>query len=85
MARPTRLDIEGGWYHAVNREAGYFGRNYSDKTLREPGELAGPMRYPAVTMAVRRLAKRLETDARLTGKLKHLRAMLLVKRRDPID
>ena len=28
----------------------YFGRNYSDKTLRELGELAGGMQYPAVTL-----------------------------------
>jgi hypothetical protein len=57
----------------------YLGRNYSDKTLRELGELAGGMQYPAATMAVRRFAKRLESDAALAKKVKRLRAMLLVK------
>jgi hypothetical protein len=37
------------------------------------------MQYPAVTMAVRRFAKRLKTDATLARKIKRLRAMLLVK------
>jgi putative transposase len=57
----------------------YFGRNYSDKTLRELGQLAGGMNYPAVTMAVRRFAKRLETDAALATKVSRLSRMLLVK------
>jgi hypothetical protein len=56
----------------------YLGRNYSDKTLRELGELAGGMQYPAVTMAVRRFTKRMETDATLARKVKRLQAMLLV-------
>ena len=57
----------------------YFGRNYSDKTLRELGELVGGMQYPAVTMAVRRFAQRLETDPVMARKIKRLRAMLYVK------
>ncbi|HXM04359.1 MAG TPA: transposase [Chthoniobacterales bacterium] len=56
----------------------YFGRNYSDKTLRELGQLAGGMNYPAVTMAVRRFSKRLETDEDLAKKVKRLSRMLLV-------
>jgi hypothetical protein len=39
----------------------YLGSNYSDKTLRELGELAGGMQYPAVTLAVRRFTERQET------------------------
>lgn len=57
----------------------YFGRNYSDKTLRELGQLAGGMQYPAVTMAVRRFSKRLETDKALAKKVGRLSRMLLVK------
>jgi putative transposase len=57
----------------------YFGRNYSDKTLRELGQLAGGMQYPAVTMAVRRFSKRLETDEALAKKVRRLTGMLLVK------
>jgi hypothetical protein len=37
------------------------------------------MQYPAVTMPVRRFAKRLETDPTLAKKMKQLRATLLVK------
>lgn len=57
----------------------YLGRNYSDKTLRALGEQAGGMQYPAVTMAIRRFTKRLETDVSLARKITRLRAMLLVK------
>jgi hypothetical protein len=57
----------------------YLQHNYSDKSLRELGELAGGMQYPAVAMAVRRFAKRLETDAALAKKIKRLREVLLIK------
>jgi putative transposase len=57
----------------------YLGRNYSDRTLRELGELAGGMQYPAVTMAVRRFAKRLETDRALARQIKRAQRLLLVK------
>lgn len=57
----------------------YFGRNYSDNTLRELGQLAGGMNYPAVTMAVRRFSERLETDAALAKKVSRLSRMLSVK------
>jgi hypothetical protein len=36
------------------------------------------MQYPAVTMAIRRLAKRLETDKPLAIKVKRVEKMLLV-------
>ena len=57
----------------------YFGRNYSDRTLRELGQLAGGMQYPAATMAIRRFARRLEGDKSLTKKVKRLNKLLLVK------
>ena len=83
MARPTRLDIEGGWYQVINRgalgAALYLARNYSDKTLRELGQSAGGMQYSALTMVVRRFFKRLETDEALTKEVKRLTRMLLVK------
>jgi hypothetical protein len=46
--------------------------------LRALGEQAGGMQYPAVTMAIRRFTKRLETDVSLARKITRLRAMLLV-------
>jgi hypothetical protein len=49
---------------------------YSDRTLRELGQLAGDMQYPAVTMAIRRFSKRLKT---LAKKVKRLYRMLLIK------
>jgi putative transposase len=57
----------------------YLEHNYSDKSLRELGELAGGMQYPAVAMAVRRFAKRLQTDAALAKKIKRVREVLLIK------
>jgi hypothetical protein len=57
----------------------YLARKHSDKTLRELGGLAGGMQYPAVTMAIRRLAKRLETDKGLARKVKRVERMLFVK------
>ena len=57
----------------------YLARKHSDKTLRELGGLAGGMQYPAVTMAIRRLAKRLETDKSLARKVKRAERMLFVK------
>ena len=71
--------LRAGYSNRALSAAPYLGRNYSDKTLRELGELAGGMQYPTVTMAVRRFAKRLETDATLASKVKRLQAMLLVK------
>jgi hypothetical protein len=37
------------------------------------------MQYPAVTMAIRRFAKRLETNRDLARKIKRLKKMLLIK------
>jgi hypothetical protein len=56
----------------------YLARKHSDRTLRELGGLAGGMQYPAVTMAIRRLAKRLETDKALARKVKRVERMLFV-------
>ena len=57
----------------------YLARKHSYKTLRELGGLAGGMQYPAVTMAIRRLAKRLETDKALARKVKRVEKMLFIK------
>jgi hypothetical protein len=56
----------------------YLARKHSDNTLRELGELAGGMQYPAVTMAIRRLAKRLEDNKALARKVKRVEKMLFV-------
>jgi hypothetical protein len=71
--------LRAGYGNGALSAALYLGHNYSDRSLRELGELAGGMQYPAVAMAVRRLAKRLETDATLAKKIKRLREVLLVK------
>jgi hypothetical protein len=44
----------------------YIARHHSDCTLRELGQLAGNMEYPAVTMAIRRLEQRLKFDKDLS-------------------
>jgi hypothetical protein len=50
--------LEAGHGNGALGAALYLARKRSDKTLRELGGLAGAMQYPAVTMAIRRLAKR---------------------------
>src|SRR5262249_8213582 len=57
----------------------HVGRHYSDYSLRELGQLAGAMEYPAVTMAIRRFEKRLQVDKTLTRRLKQVLKMLQVK------
>jgi hypothetical protein len=79
----TGKTLRAGYSNRALSAALYLGRNYFDKTLRELGELAGGMQYPAMTMAIRRFANRLETGATLARKVKRLQPMLLV-RRDPI-
>jgi hypothetical protein len=71
--------LRTGYGRGALSAALYLEHNYSDKSLRELGELAGGMQYPAVAMAIRRFAKRLETDATLAKKIKRLREELLVK------
>ncbi len=71
--------LKAGYGNGAVSAALYLGRNYSDKTLQELGELAGGMQYPAVTMAVRRFTERLKTDTKLARKIKRLRSMLLAK------
>jgi putative transposase len=71
--------LQAGHGNGALGAALYFGRNYSDRTLRELGQLAGDMQYPAVTMAIRRFGKRLESDEALGKRVKRLSRMLLVK------
>ena len=71
--------LRAGYGNGALAAALYLGRNHSDQTLRELGALAGGMQYPAVTMAIRRFATRLESDKNLAKKIKRLNRMLLVK------
>jgi putative transposase len=71
--------LEAGHGNGALGAALYLARKHSDKTLRELGGLAGGMQYPAVTMAIRRLAKRLETDKTLARKVKRVEKMLFIK------
>jgi hypothetical protein len=60
--------LRSGYGNGALMAALYLGRNYSNKTLRELGALAGGMQNPAVTMAVRRFAGRLENRCDLGDK-----------------
>src|ERR1700722_5057547 len=71
--------LEAGHGNAALGAALYLARKHSDRTLRELGGLAGGMQYPAVTMAIRRLAKRLESDKALAKKVKRVERILFVK------
>ena len=57
----------------------YVSRHYSDRSLRELGQLVGGVEYPAVTMAIRRFEKRLQMDKKLANRLNHVLKMLQVK------
>jgi hypothetical protein len=87
MAKPPSLNkLWGKDWETLKADYGigalsaalYLGRNYSDKTLRALGELAGGMQYPVVTMAIRPLSQAAETDVTLARKITRLRAILLV-------
>ena len=60
------------------------GRRESEREGYEKGpssnlDRTGGMQYPAVTMAIRHFATRLESDKNLAEKIKRLNRMLLVK------
>jgi putative transposase len=57
----------------------YVARHHSDCTLRELAQLAGAMEYPAVTMAIRRLERRLQSDKNLAKKMQRVLRLLQVK------
>jgi hypothetical protein len=46
--------------------------------LGELGDIAGDVAYPAVSMAIRRLEKRLSVDRDLQRKVKAVRAILKI-------
>jgi hypothetical protein len=54
----------------------YVARHYSDRTLRELAQLAGSMEYPAATMAIRRLERRLKLDKHLAKKVQRVLRLL---------
>jgi hypothetical protein len=66
--------LAAGYGNGARAAALYAARHYSDRTLRELGELAGGMEYLAVTMATRRLEKRWSSDQKLARKDKTSRA-----------
>jgi putative transposase len=71
--------LRAGYGNGALAAALYFGRNYSDRSLHELGQLAGGMQYPAVTMAIRRFSDRLPSDKALAKKVKRLARVLHVK------
>ena len=64
--------------NAARSVALYVARHYSDRTLRELAQLAGGMEYPAATMAIRRLERRLKSDKGLAKKIERVLRMLQV-------
>jgi hypothetical protein len=48
-------------------------------TLRELGHQMGDVEYPAVSVAIARLQKRLRTDRSLQKKVKHVEQLLKVE------
>jgi hypothetical protein len=57
----------------------YAARHYSDRALGELAQLIGGMEYPAVTMAIRRLERRLKFDKDLAKKTQRVLNLLQVK------
>jgi putative transposase len=56
----------------------FVGRRYSDRTLRELGELAGGMEYPAVAMTILRFERRIKNDPDAKTKIEKVLNMLNV-------
>jgi REP-associated tyrosine transposase len=73
---PTLSTAHGSGARSV---ALYVARHHSDRTLRELAQLAGGMEYPAVTMAIRRLERRLKSDKGLAKKIQRVWKLLQVK------
>jgi Transposase IS200 like len=57
----------------------YVARHHSDRTLRELAQLIGGKEYPAVTMAIRRLERRLKFQKDLAKKMQRILKLLQVK------
>jgi hypothetical protein len=57
----------------------YVARHHSDRTLRELAQLTEGIEYPAVTMAIRRLERRLKSDKGLAKKIQRVLRMLQVQ------
>jgi len=58
--------------------AWYLARNFAGMRLAELGDIAGGVAYPAVSMAIRRLEKRLSVDRDLQRRVKVVRAILKI-------
>ena len=59
--------------------AWYLARNFAGMRLRELGDAAGGVAYPAVSTAIGRLERRLKTDRDLQRKLKLVQEMLKIQ------
>jgi hypothetical protein len=57
----------------------YLGRRYAGLRLRELGDLGGGIEYPAVSIAITRIGKRLKIDRELQMKLKQVSKLLKVE------
>jgi len=57
----------------------HLGQSHAGMTLRELGHQMGDVEYPAVSVAIARLQKRLRTDRSLQKKVKHVEQLLKVE------
>lgn len=53
-----------------------LGRRYGGMSLRELGENAGKIKYPAVSEAIRRLERQIKTDKKLSARLTRVEQLL---------
>jgi REP element-mobilizing transposase RayT len=68
--------VRGDWGRAA---VFYLARKYAGMTLREIGEAAGGINYPAVSQLVKRFERRLHTDRPLSDEIGQIERMLNVQ------
>jgi hypothetical protein len=71
-----RQTLSAGHRNAARSIALYVARHYSDRTLRELAQLAGRMEYPALTMEIRRLERRLNVNKDLAKRMQRILILL---------
>ena len=68
--------VRGDWGKAA---VFYFARMYAGMTLREVGDAAGGINYPAVSQQVKRLEQRIKEDAPLRKALDEIEEVLKIQ------
>jgi putative transposase len=68
--------VRGDWGKAA---VFYFARKYAGMTLKEVGDAAGGVKYPAVSQLVKRFEKRMNEDRRLRRHVSEIDQMLKIQ------